>query len=162
MATINPVSVVRGGLSRLGIAAIVVAVLIAAAVTGCGIEIVDTGHRGVRTRFGQVEAQSLPEGLYFYNPLTSHIIEMDARIQKIEGNTPSYTKDVQQADVHYALNFRLNPESAHLLYQQVGLDWSQKLIAQVVTEEIKRVLGQYEAVEVISKRDEVARSNSFA
>ena len=63
-------------------------------------EQIDTGNRGVKVKWGEVDmkAGSLPEGLYFYNMLTSTIVEMDTRILKFEGKTETYTKDVQQAD----------------------------------------------------------------
>ena len=33
--------------------------------SGCGFEIVDTGYRGVETRFGEVVGEALPEGIHF-------------------------------------------------------------------------------------------------
>src|SRR3954454_7664182 len=68
-----------------------------ASVAGCGIKVVDTGHRGIETRFGKVVSDSLPEGIYFYNPITSTMVEMDTRIQRQDGETDTYTRDVQQA-----------------------------------------------------------------
>jgi prohibitin 2 len=125
--------------------------------TGCGFQTVDTGHRGVETRFGKVVSESLPEGLYFYNPFTSDVVQMDARIQKWDGESTAYTRDVQQAKVLFTLNYRLDPSKAHLIYQSVGEDWAGKLVGQIVHEEIKREFGQHEAVDIISQRDKAAR-----
>lgn len=127
------------------------------ALAGCGFTTVDTGYRGVETHFGKVVSESLPEGLYFYNPFTSDVIQMDARIQKWEGTTVAYTKDVQQAAVRFTLNFRLDPVKAHLIYQSVGTDWADKIVAQIVHEEIKREFGQHEAVDLVSDRDKASR-----
>jgi len=44
------------------------------------------------------------------------------------------------------------------MYRTVGEDWSQKLIGQVVLEELKRELGQHEAVALIATRDQAARA----
>jgi len=74
---------------------------------GCGVEVVDTGHRGVKTRFGKVIGDSLPEGLYFYNPITTTISEMDTRVQKWSAKTEAYTNDVQQVEVSFTVNFAL-------------------------------------------------------
>lgn len=124
---------------------------------GCGFTTVDTGHRGVEVRFGKVVSESMPEGFYTYNPFTSSIIEMDTRILKREGSTQAYTKDVQQANISFVLNYRLDPATAHIVYQTVGRDWAEKLVGQIVAEEIKREIGQHEAVEIIAKRAEAAR-----
>jgi regulator of protease activity HflC (stomatin/prohibitin superfamily) len=128
------------------------------ALSGCGFTTVDTGHRGVETRFGKVVSESLPEGLYFYNPFTSDVEEMDARILKWDGNTTAYTRDVQQAKVLFTLNYRLDPTKAHIVYQSVGQDWVGKLVGQVVHEEVKREFGQHEAVDIVAQRDKAARA----
>lgn len=130
-------------------------VAIAVALTGCGVEQIDTGHRGVQTRFGEVDekAGSLPEGLYFYNPVTTSMIEMNVQMQKWEGTANTYTKDVQQADIKYVMNFHLDPTQAHTIYKTVGRSWEGTLVPQVVTGIMKQVVGQYDAVELIEKRN---------
>jgi regulator of protease activity HflC (stomatin/prohibitin superfamily) len=82
-------------------AVVVVIAISVVSVAGCGIKVVDTGQRGVKTRFGEITSTSLPEGLYFYNPITSNIIEIDTRVQRGTA-TPSRTRDVQQAHIKYA------------------------------------------------------------
>jgi regulator of protease activity HflC (stomatin/prohibitin superfamily) len=132
--------------------------MVAVTIVSCSATTVDTGHRGIKVRFGQVVGEGLPEGLYFVNPFTTHIAQMDTRILKWEANTQAYTKDVQQADVHFTLTYRLDPSKAHIVYREVGEDWAGKLVGQVVNEQVKRVFGQYEAVRLIEARDEAART----
>lgn len=124
----------------------------------CGAHTVGPGERGIKVTLGSMEQKSLPPGLYFLNPFTSHIDDMNVQTQKWEAETATYTRDVQSAGVHFALIYSLDPSVAHTVYQQVGTDWAQKLIAPVVNEQIKRVIGQYDAVDLISKRDEAARA----
>jgi prohibitin 2 len=131
-------------------------VIVVASVAGCGIAIVDTGQRGIKTRFGEIISESLPEGLYFYNPLTSNIVEIDTRVQRFDGETDTYTRDVQQAAVKYTLNYRLQQNSAHLVYRDIGRDWENKLIPQVVLGTLKEVVGKWDAVDLISNRDKAA------
>lgn len=132
--------------------------LVSTLFAGCGVEVIETGYRGVETRFGKVVSESLPEGMYFYNPFTSDITEMDARVLKREAETTAYTKDVQQATVGYTLNYRLDPTKAHLMYQTVGKDWDEKLVVQVILEDIKREFGQHNAVDIIAQRNDAARA----
>ena len=119
-----------------------------------GCEQVDTGHRGVQTRFGEVDEKvgSMPEGLYFYNPFTTAIHEMDVRILRSESTVNTYTKDVQQADIKYVANFRLDPAQAHIMYKTVGLNWYGQLVPQAIDGILKQVVGHYDAVDLIEHR----------
>jgi regulator of protease activity HflC (stomatin/prohibitin superfamily) len=168
MALNNPVfrSVGNGGsgippipvkriLMWIAIAAILVIVV---SVAGCGIKVVDTGHRGIETRFGKVVSESLPEGIYFYNPITSNIIEMDTRIQRQDGDTDTYTRDVQQASIKYTLNYRLQQNAAHIVYRDIGVEWEQRLIPQVVLGTLKEVVGKWDAVDLIANRDKAGQT----
>lgn len=128
------------------------------ALTGCGWQTVDTGHRGVETRFGKVVSESMPEGLYWYNPFTSDVTQIDTRVQKWDGDSTAYTRDVQQASVKFTLNYRLDPTKAHIVFQEVGTEWAQKLVGQVVHESIKREFGQHEAVDIVAQRDKAGRA----
>ncbi len=117
-------------------------------------EQIDTGHRGVQTRFGLVDEKlgSLPEGLYFYNVFTESITELDTRTQVMKGKTNTYTKDVQQADIQYVANFSLQREHAHTVYKDVGKAWADKLVPQAIEGVLKQVIGTYDAVDLISSR----------
>ncbi len=137
------------------VAAIAIAVV---SIAGCGIKVVDTGHRGIETRFGKVVSESLPEGLYFFNPFTSAIVEMDTRVQRQDGETDTYTRDVQQAAIKYTLNYRLQQNAAHLMYRDIGRDWEQKLIPQVVLGTLKEVVGKWDAVDLIANRDKAGNT----
>ena len=142
-------------------AAVIAIAIVVVSIAGCGIKVVDTGQRGVKTRFGEITSTSLPEGLYFYNPITSNIIEIDTRVQRQDGDTESYTRDVQQAHIKYTLNYRLQQDKAHVVYRDVGRDWEQKLIPQVVLGTLKEVVGKWDAVDLIANRDK-AGADTFA
>jgi regulator of protease activity HflC (stomatin/prohibitin superfamily) len=137
----------------VGIAILAIVVL---SFAGCGIKVVDTGQRGIKTRFGEIVSESLPEGLYFFNPITSSIVEMDTRVQRFDGETDTYTRDVQQAVIKYTLNYRLQQNAAHLVYRDIGREWENRLIPQVVLGTLKEVVGKWDAVDLIANRDKAA------
>jgi len=139
----------------LVIAAIAIFVL---SIAGCGIKVVDTGQRGIKTRFGEIVSESLPEGLYFYNPVTSNIVEIDTRVQRQDGETDTYTRDVQQAAIKYTLNYRLQQNAAHIMHRDIGRDLEQKLIPQVVLGTLKEVVGKWDAVDLIANRDKAGQT----
>lgn len=138
--------------------AVAVIAIVVVSVAGCGIKVVDTGHRGIKTTFGKVVSTSLDEGIYFYNPITSTIVEMDTRVQRQDGETDTYTRDVQQAAIKYTLNYRLQQNAAHIMYRDIGREWEQKLIPQVVLGTLKEVVGKWDAVDLISNRDKAANT----
>lgn len=120
---------------------------------GCGFEIVDTGHRGVKTKFGKVVGESLEEGLWFYNPLTSDMTELDVRVQSLSAPISCYTKDIQQAKIEVVLMANVKKDSAHLLLKDYGKDWTARVVPQILEGAVKTVIGKWDAVDLISNRE---------
>ena len=128
---------------------------------GCfGTSIIDAGHRGVKVVLGKVESKPLGEGLHFYNPIISSIYELDVREKKIETEAMTYTKDVQNAKIVFSLNYRPDPNYIHNFYRDIGRDWAEVIIPQVVQGKVKEVIGQYDAVDLVAKR-QVATTTMF-
>jgi regulator of protease activity HflC (stomatin/prohibitin superfamily) len=123
--------------------------------TACGCETVDTGHRGIRTTFGEVQGEPLAEGLYWYNPFTSHIVELSVREEKIEGKTACFTRDTQTVTVAYVLTYYPDPTKIHELYKQFGEGWEEKILTPAILGSLKDVVGQYIADDLVGKREAV-------
>lgn len=121
--------------------------------SACGFEIVDTGHRGIKTRFGEIQGAPLPEGLHFYNPFTSDITEIEVREQLLKGTTACFTKDTQTVTVEYALTYYPDPTRVHTLYKEFGSDYVQKAVVPKLLGSIKDIVGQQIADELVGKRD---------
>ena len=85
---------------------------------------------------------------------------MDTRVQRKDGETDTYTRDVQQAVIKYTLNYRLQQNAAHLVYRDVGREWEHKLVPQVVLGTLKEVVGKWDAVDLIANRDKAGRQRS--
>lgn len=134
----------------------VIILVIGKIVLSSSVIVVEPGHTGVRKTLGRVAEEAYAPGMYFAFPFVSTIIEMDNRIQKYEDTTAVYTKDVQQAEVRYALNFRLEPASSVDIYTSVGVAWQNILIPQVVMSSMKNVVGQWAAMELIANRGKAA------
>lgn len=127
-------------------------------ITGCeGMQTVKTGYRGIKVTFGHVDPQPMTEGLYFINPFTTHVAQLNIQTLKWDTFTEAYTKDVQKSTIHFAINYSLDPTFAAEMYRTVGADWPNVLLPQVLNEEIKRQIGQVEAVGLVAQRDAIAR-----
>lgn len=135
---------------------VVILALFALGLSGCGVHTVDTGHRGIKVRFGQVDGQALPEGLYFVDPFTTSIVQLDTRTQRWDDKTDAYTKDVQVSHIAFTLNYQLRPEAAATVFRTVGSDWATKLIGQVIYQDLKDVVAKWDAVDLIANRQKAS------
>lgn len=125
--------------------------LVAMFFTGCA-EIIDPGDRGVRVTMGKPGNESLPEGMYFYMPFFSTVIEMNTKIKKFVVETDAYTKDVQQVKVAATINYYPDRNKIHELFRNVGKNWDEVLMPQIVQGNLKNVVGRHEAVSIIENR----------
>jgi regulator of protease activity HflC (stomatin/prohibitin superfamily) len=125
---------------------IVALTLIVTLVSCSGVTQVDTGHRGIKTSFGKVTEGPLTEGIYFYSPFVHDIVQLDTRTQIMNGSTMAYTKDVQQTQIVYVLNYSLRPDAVVSVYQNIGHDWAAKIVVPVV-----EAIGN-EAIQVLREK----------
>ncbi len=123
--------------------------------TSCGFKVVDTGNRGVKTRFGKVVGGPLEEGVYFYNPITTKMKVLSVREVKFEGRSSCYSKDAQVVEIIYTVNIRPIAHEIHNIYKDVGPYWVAVLVKQVLEGNIKEVTGKYTAVQLIEERQKV-------
>lgn len=118
-----------------------------------GFEQVNAGYRGIKLVWGKVVSESLPEGLYFYNPISSNIVTMDTRLQKRTTRLETYTKDIQQTTMDITVNFYIDPNNVHILYQRIGKEYVSTLIAPALLSSVKDVVGKVEADKFINNRE---------
>ena len=118
----------------------------AVGLTGCA-EQIDAGNRGVKTVWGETQQKVLEEGLYFYNPISTKIYEMD-----------SYTKDVQQANLRLSVMYNVKPEEATLLFKEIGLNYANVVIYPTVVAVAKDTVGQWEADKLVSNREQASNT----
>lgn len=138
-------------MSKVSKLALVLMVLVLTA--GCA-KTVPVGHRGIVTRFGVVEGDARPEGLYWYNPFTESIHLMKVQTLAWDGKTEAYTHDVQESTIKFTLNYNLDPAAAGTVFRTVGEDWVEKLVGQFVHQRVKEVVAGWDAVDLISHRNE--------
>tara|TARA_R110000868_G_C10972986_1_gene771114 strand:+ start:11922 stop:12728 length:807 start_codon:yes stop_codon:yes gene_type:complete len=134
--------------------------LLLSSLTSCG-EIIDSGHRGVKVKLGKVSDNVLTEGFYFYFPLTTSIMEIDARIQKLEMKSQTYTRDIQTANIKYVINGSIDGTKVNELYRDVGVgskgigdsNFRDKIIVPIIEGEMKSVVGLWTATDLIANRE---------
>lgn len=118
--------------------------------------IVPAGHVGVKLNFGAVQKMTLSEGIHVIMPIYQKVMLVDCRVKKVENHAAAASKDLQTVTSTVAVNYNVIPTSAAQLYQRVGLDYENTVIAPAIQESIKAVSAGYTAEELITRRSEVA------
>src|ERR671922_2357962 len=125
-------------------------------VLASAIRIVDAGFRGVLLKFGAVDSSvSLSEGLHFVTPFRDNVVQMEVRTQKIVENAASASNDLQDVSTQVALNYHINPDTAQVLYQQLGFDYANRVISPAIQESVKQVTARFNAENLITNRETV-------
>ena len=115
------------------------------------------GHTGVVTTFGKVENYTLEAGVHIINPL-SQVTKIDNRTQKETIEMSAFSSDIQEVSVVYTVNYSIDKANAQNLYKTVGLEYYETVIQPKVIENVKKVMANYTAENLVSSRSEVASS----
>ena len=116
------------------------------------VVIVQAGHRGVVLYLGAVENRVLGEGVHFVIPFAEQVIPLEVRTLKYQAEATAASNDLQQVQTVIALNYHLNPADVNKVYQQLGPDYADRVIAPTIQESVKASVAKYNAEELITKR----------
>jgi len=141
--------------SKVRVSSIVGIVLIIASVIIGSLTTIPAGHRGVVVRFSAVTGTILEEGLRTKLPFIDSVVKMSVQTQKYETPSAAITKDLQDVSTTIALNWKLDPGMADEVYKTLGLEYIDRIAAPAIQETIKQVTAQYDAEDLILRREEV-------
>ncbi len=116
---------------------------------------IPAGHRGVILSWGAVQQEVLPEGLAFRWPVYQQVVKADVRILVTQPDCDAVTKDQQVNHTKVAVNYHIIPSEASWVFQNVGIDYKDKLVYPKIQEIVKAITAKYTALELISKREQV-------
>jgi prohibitin 1 len=119
---------------------------------------VDGGERAlIFDRFqGGVTDQVIGEGTHVYVPWVQKPIVLDVRTKwrKIACETGS--KDLQRVNITLRVLYRPDKKKLPYIYQRLGVDYSANVFNSVGNEVLKAVVAQYDATELISRRETIS------
>jgi regulator of protease activity HflC (stomatin/prohibitin superfamily) len=118
------------------------------------VVIVPAGNVGVVTRFGAINNIVNP-GLSMKVPFIDGVVTMDVRTQKDEVDASAASKDLQTVTSKIAVNYHLDGSYATTVFQNIGTDYADKVIAPSIQNTFKGVTAQYTAEELITNREAV-------
>ena len=138
--------------NKLVILAAIVTFAVIIIILSESVVIVQAGHRGVVLYLGAVENRVLGEGVHFVIPFAEQVIPLEVRTLKYQAEATAASNDLQQVQTVIALNYHLNPADVNKVYQQLGPDYADKVIAPTIQESVKASVAKYNAEELITKR----------
>lgn len=120
--------------------------------------VISAGHQGVQVTMGEVNMQTLNEGLHFVNPI-SDVREVSVRVTKAElKNANAGTRDLQIVHTDIVVNYRLDGTKVAHVYKEFGLELEDKILLPAVNESFKATTAHYNSEELVTKRDEVSHA----
>lgn len=136
-------------------------------IVGAGIVIVDAGQRHVVwNTFTGVKEKELEEGLNVIIPLVERTIPYSVRIEEYtmtstvgEGDVHgsdelwSPTKEGLKIGIDLTVLYRLHPDSCDKVHQQLGQNFTQKIIRPTIRSNAREIIMKFKIVDVIENRE---------
>lgn len=128
-------------------------VLLALGLLSAGCGVVDPGERAVFARFGEVTPKCYEEGLYFYNPFTTDMYEIDAKVQALPvPKLEAVSQNLQEIHSDVVVNFSIDGTNCHELLRAVGKDFKERLLVPSVSEVLKASTAHFPVEKLIQER----------
>jgi prohibitin 1 len=119
---------------------------------------VDGGERAVMfdQLRGGIRDDVRGEGTHFMIPVVQRPIIIDVRTKPREIPSVTGTKDLQMANIKMRVLWRPIIDELPTLYRELGTDFDERVLPSIGNEVLKSVVAQYNAEELLSKREEVS------
>ena len=119
--------------------------------------VINPGEAGVLSILGEAQEGALLEGIHFKPPIISKVDVYDVTVQKYEVPAQSATKDLQDLNASFAINFRLDPVQVVDIRRKQGTlsNVVAKIISPQTQESFKVAAARKTAEEAITRRDEL-------
>jgi len=140
-------------LTRLGLG-----IAVAGTVVNTALYNVDGGHRAVIfDRFAGVREQVVGEGTHFLIPWVQKPIIYDIRSKPKSVPTITGSKDLQNVNITLRILFRPVADMLPNIYNNLGIDYDERVLPSIINEVLKAVVAQYDAGELITQRERVSQ-----
>lgn len=119
---------------------------------------VDGGERAVMYDIlrGGILDDVRGEGTHFIIPMVQRPIVLDVRTRPREIPSVTGTKDLQMVNIKLRVLWRPIYEKLPQIYRELGADYDERVLPSIGNEVLKSVVAQYNAEELLSKRQEVS------
>lgn len=115
---------------------------------------VPAGNVGIVTRWGAVNRIVQP-GLGVKIPFAESVHRMSVQTQKDEVDATSASSNLQTVSAIIAVNYRLDGQHALTVYQSIGMNYQDKVVAPAIQNAFKSATAKYTAENLIKMREMV-------
>jgi regulator of protease activity HflC (stomatin/prohibitin superfamily) len=116
---------------------------------------VNAGYIGVLTNFGAPAQETLDPGLHWKTPFVSNIYQIDVTPNTATTTESAATHDQQNVSTSIAVTFQVNPAQAVYIYQNYRdiQSLQNTIISPIVSNDVKAIISDYDAQDLIIKRE---------
>jgi prohibitin 1 len=120
---------------------------------------VDAGQRAVIfDRFKGVMPEVVGEGTHVLIPWVQRAFLFDIRTRPREIATTTGSKDLQMVNITLRVLYRPNAETLPQIYQTYNFDYEERIMPSIANEVLKATVAQFNAEELITRREHVSAS----